>query len=238
MGYVRSWDRRATDRVHIFVANSREVQARLQRCYGRPAHVVYPPIDTTSFRPGEEQGDYFLAVSRLVPYKRVALAVEAFTQLGLPLKVVGTGRAMRDLQKIAGPSVELLGWQSRQRLGELYAGCRAFILPGKEDLGMTALEAQSAGRPVIAFGEGGALETVISGETGLHFTPQSVDALVQAVRDFQGMEWDKERIRGHALQFDRSVFLREMDRIVRKAWAQHRGEAPQPSASRTGQALS
>jgi glycosyltransferase involved in cell wall biosynthesis len=227
MGYVRRWDRRATDRVHVFIANSRETRTRLQRYYGRPAHVVYPPIDTTFFVPQEEQGDYFLVVSRLVSYKRVDVAIQAFARLGLPLKVVGAGRAMRKLAKIAGPTVELLGWQSRERLRDLYAGCRGLVLPGKEDLGMTALEAQSAGRPVIAYGEGGALETVIPRETGLHFVPQTVDALINAVQVFQGMSWDKERIRRNALQYKRSIFLREMDQIVRQTWAQHGGDAHQ-----------
>jgi glycosyltransferase involved in cell wall biosynthesis len=226
MAYVRRWDLRGTDRVHLFVANSQEVKARLQRHYGRSAQVVYPPIETTFFLPQEEQGNYFLLVSRLVPYKRVDLAVRAFTQLGLPLKVVGTGRAMGRLARIAGPTVELLGWQPRERLRELYAGCWALVLPGKEDLGMTALEAQAAGRPVIAYGEGGALETVIPGETGIHFVPQTGEALIKAVRDFQGMSWDKERIRRHALQFDRRVFLREMDRVIQQAWKQHRGDLP------------
>lgn len=227
MGYVRSWDRQATHRVDVFVANSREVRSRLQRYYNRPAHVVYPPIDTTFFVPQEKPGDYFLAVSRLVQYKRVDLAVQACTRLGLPLKVVGEGREMRKLAKIAGPTVELLGWQSRDRLRDLYAGCRAFILPGEEDLGMTALEAQAAGRPVIAYGAGGALETVIPGETGIHFSPQSVDALVSAIEEFRGIEWDQQGIRRNALLFDEEVFIREMKRIVEESWSQFTG-GPQP----------
>ena len=223
MGYVRNWDRQATDRVDVFVANSREVQTRLQRYYTRPAHVVYPPIDTTFFVPQEKPGDYFLAVSRLVKYKRVDLAVQACTQLGLPLKVVGEGREMRTLAKMAGPTVELLGWQSRDRLRDLYAGCRAFILPGEEDLGMTALEAQAAGRPVIAYGKGGALETVIPGETGIHFSPQTVDALISAIEEFRGIEWYQQCIRRNALLFDEEVFIKEMSRIVGESWSQFTG---------------
>ncbi len=207
----------------VFVVNSREVQTRLQRYYNRPSHVVYPPIDTTFFVPQEKPGDYFLAVSRLVQYKRVDLAVQACTQLGLPLKVVGEGREMPKLAKMAGPTVELLGWQSRERLRDLYTGCRAFILPGEEDLGMTALEAQAAGRPVIAYGAGGALETVIPRETGIHFFPQTVDALLSDIEEFQGIEWDQERIRRNALLFDEEVFIKEMSRIVGESWSQFTG---------------
>ena len=228
MGRVRSWDHRCRDRVQVFIANSKEVQSRLQRYYGRSSHVVYPPIDTTYFSPRGEPGSYFLTVSRLVQYKRVDLAVQACTQLGLPLKVVGEGREMAKLVGMAGPTVELLGWQSRERLRELYAGCRGFILPGKEDLGMTALEAQASGRPVVAYGDGGALETVINGETGIHFAPQTVDALIRALERFQGMHWDRERIRRNALLFDREVFMREISRIVRESCSEFDGSDPKP----------
>lgn len=228
MGRVRGWDQRCTDRVQVFIANSKEVQCRLQRYYGRSSHVVYPPIDTAFFSPQGEPGNYFLIVSRLVQYKRVDLAVQACTQLGLPLKVVGEGREMGKLAGMAGPTVELLGWQSRERLRELYAGCRGFILPGKEDLGMTALEAQACGRPVVAYGDGGALETVVTGETGIHFTPQTVDALIRALERFQGMHWDGERIRRNALLFDREVFMREISRIVRESCSKFNGSDPKP----------
>ena len=171
------------------------------------------PASRSTALPPEELGDYFLTVSRLVQYKRVDQAVQAYTQLGLPLKVVGEGREMGKLAGMAGPTVELLGWQSRERLRELYAGCRGFILPRKEDLGMTALEAQASGRPVVSYCEGGALETVVAGETGIHFAPQTVDALIGALGRFQGMHWDKERIRRTALLFDRGVFMREISRI-------------------------
>ena len=228
MGRVRSWDRRCTDRVQVFIANSREVQSRLQRYYGRSSHVVYPPIDTAYFSPQAEPGNYFLTVSRLVKYKRVDLAVQACTKLGLPLKVVGEGREMEKLAGMAGPTVELLGWQSRERLRELYAGCRGFILPGKEDLGMTALEAQASGRPVVAYGEGGALETVVSGETGIHFAPQTVDALISALERFQWMPWDREPLRRNALLFDRETFVREISRIVRESWSEFKGSDPIP----------
>ena len=231
MAYVRRWDRKATQRVNVFVANSLEVQSRLQRYYGRSAEVVYPPIDTEYFLPGDAQGDYFLVVSRLVPYKRVDLAVQAFAEMRLPLKVVGDGRAIGELQKLAGPTVEFLGRQPRERLRDLYSRCRALVLAGKEDLGMTSLEAQAAGRPVIAHGAGGALETVVPGETGVHFAPQTVEALIKSVRDFQGMVWDTDRIRRNALRYDQSVFLREMDLIVREHCADTRGADVVPAES-------
>lgn len=225
--YVRVWDAASTPRVDHFVANSYEVARRLRRYYGREAYVVYPPIDTDFFQPEDVEGDYFLVVSRLVPYKRVELAVEAFNRLKLPLKVVGAGSELGRLKRLAGPAVEVLGWQPRERLRELYAGCRALILPGKEDLGMAALEAQSAGRPVIAHGAGGALETVFPGETGLHFGPQKVEAIINAVRQFEGMRWDKALIRRHAIQFDRRVFLERMANFIHEAWSRHIGEGHQ-----------
>ncbi|MFQ5873868.1 MAG: glycosyltransferase [Dehalococcoidia bacterium] len=228
MHYVRVWDASATPRVDLFVANSREVAQRIRRYYGREAQVVYPPIDTDYFLPGNQDGEYFLLVSRLVPYKRVDLAIEAFNHLGLPLKVVGSGREMGRLRRLAGPTVELLGWQPRERLRQLYAGCRALILPGKEDLGMTSLEAQATGRPVIAYGAGGALETVVPGETGVLFPSQRVEALMVAIGHFNGMVWDKERIRHHALQFDRRVFLERMEQLVWEAWGNHIAEAGEP----------
>lgn len=221
MKYLRRWDTQSTAGVHAFVANSQEVRQRIERCYSRSAQVVYPPIDTGFFVPQQHHGDYFLVVSRLVPYKRVDLAVQAFTRLALPLKVVGTGREMARLSRMAGPTVELLGWQPREHLRDLYAGCRALVVPGKEDLGMAALEAHSAGRPVIAYGEGGALETVIPGETGIHFTPQTVEGLIQALQQFGRSTWDPQHIRSHALNYDEGVFLSEMRRTVARNWESH-----------------
>lgn len=228
MHYVRMWDASANPRVDQFVATSREVARRIHRYYGRDAEVVYPPIDTDYFLPEAWDEDYFLVVSRLMPYKRVDLAIEAFNRLRLPLKVVGTGRELGRLKRMAGPTVEVLGWQPRERVRDLYASCRALIHPSKEDLGMTALEAQSAGRPVIAYGAGGALETVIDGETGLFFDSQDVSSLVGAVRRFEGLSWDKGCIRRNALRFDRRLFLDRMQEIISRAWADHLGELKGP----------
>lgn len=216
MHYVRMWDASAGPRIDQFVANSHEVARRIRRYYGREAKVVYPPIETDYFLPEDRDEEHFLVVSRLISYKRVDLAIEAFNRLRLPLKVVGAGRDLARLRKLAGPTVEVLGWQPKERVRELYAGCRALVLPGKEDLGMTALEAQSAGRPVIAYAAGGALETVINGVTGLFFNSQDVNALMDAVARFQGMTWDKQLTRRHALRFDRQVFLDRMEQIIQQ----------------------
>src|SRR5262245_39977326 len=157
---LRRWDRRTASRVRHFVAISRFVADRIRRAYGRSADVIYPPVDVSRFRIEETTGDYYLVVSALAPYKRVDLAVEAASRLGRRLVVVGTGPEERRLRPLAGPHVEFLGWRDDADVADLYARCRALIFPAIEDFGITPLEAMASGRPVIALGRGGALETV------------------------------------------------------------------------------
>jgi glycosyltransferase involved in cell wall biosynthesis len=213
---LRALDRRAGRRVDVYVANSNTVSDRIRHAYGREARVVYPPVDVERFAASEpvEIEPYLLAVSRLVPHKRIDLAVDACTRAGIPLKVVGTGRAMERLQAGAGPTVEFLGWQSDERVAELLRHCQAFILPGAEDFGITAVEAQATGRPVIAYGAGGALESVIDGETGLFFTEQSARSLQDAIERLTRISWDAERIRANASRYNRSRFRHEIADIV------------------------
>jgi glycosyltransferase involved in cell wall biosynthesis len=166
------------------------------------------------FMPSDGHDDYFLSLGRLIPYKRVDLIVEACTRLNLPLKVGGTGRDMERLKSIAGPSVEFLGFVPDEQLPELFARCRAFVFPGLEDFGITPVQAQATGRPVIAYAGGGALDTVIHQKTGLHFAEQTVENLMQTLQQFNETDFDPAAIRQHALQFDSAVFHQKISNYV------------------------
>jgi glycosyltransferase involved in cell wall biosynthesis len=187
--YVREFDRRAAQTVTAFIANSRFVQDRIKSCYQRNSVVIHPPINVDDFA-GEvrKPDDFYLVVSQLAPYKRVDIAVAACTQLGRKLIVIGEGSERRRLEAMAGPAVTFLGAQPLSVLREHYQRCRAFLFPGIEDFGIAPLEAQAAGRPVIAFRRGGALETVIDRETGLFFEKQTPDSLNACIRCFEAME--------------------------------------------------
>jgi len=213
--WLRHWDKRAADRVHHFIAISSDIQARIEQYYGRESVIIYPPVDVVErFAPVPQQEDYFLSLGRLIPYKRVDLIVEACTRLNLPLKVGGVGRDMEKLKAIAGPSVEFLGFVPDQDLPGLFARCKAFVFPGLEDFGITPVQAQAAGRPVIAFAGGGALDTVIEGKTGVLFREQTVKSLMEALQGFDADAFDPQTIRQHALQFDSSVFKQKITSYV------------------------
>ena len=169
---LRMWDVDSTNRIDYIVANSYNVARRIRKFYRREAAaVIHPPVETKkySIAPPDEVGDHFLIVSRLLGYKRIDLAIEACNRMGHPLRIIGTGPELKALQKIAGPTVTFLGSPSDSEVAREYSRCRALILPGEEDFGITPLEAMASGRPVVAFGAGGALETVIDGGTGLFF---------------------------------------------------------------------
>ncbi len=207
--YVRLWDVATTSRVDAFVANSREVAGRIWRYYGRAAAIIPPPVDLPTYRP-EPVGDFYLAGGRLIPYKRLDLAVHAFSALGLPLKVFGDGRDRAALEAAAAPNVEFLGYVSEELRRELFARCRAFIFPGEEDFGITPLEAMAAGRPVIAYAAGGALDSIVEGVTGRFFRTQSAAALAAAVAASRADQYDSAAIRRHAEGFGRDVFMERM----------------------------
>lgn len=222
LAWLRVWDRLAAERVDRFIAISGEIKRRIAKYYRRDAEVIYPPVDTQRFVPASSYDDYFLTVGRLVPYKRVDLAVQACTRLGLPLKVGGSGRDLPRLQEMAGPSVEFLGRVPDDELPELMARCKAFIFPGVEDFGITPVQAMAAGRPVIAYARGGALDTVVEGLSGAFFDEQSVESLCDALARFDPTDYDPLAIRRHAEQFDAALFRRQIADYVARAYEEQR----------------
>jgi glycosyltransferase involved in cell wall biosynthesis len=216
IGVLRRWDYEAAQRVDHFVAISREIQDRVQRFYGRESSVIHPPVDTHRFRPSRERDDYYLVVSRLVPYKRIDLAVRAFNRLGLPLVIAGDGRDRGVLEALAGPTVTFLGYVPDEALPALFARCRAYVLPGREDFCIAPVQAQAAGRPVIAYGAGGALDTVVPGETGAFFHEQTAEALAEAVRACDADAMDPDACRANAERFAVAVFTEKLGRFVRQ----------------------
>jgi glycosyltransferase involved in cell wall biosynthesis len=222
LSYLRVWDRLAAERVDRFVAISTEVQRRVEKYYRRDSEIIYPPVDIDRFRPAASYDDYFLIVGRLIPYKRVDLAVQACTRLNLPLKVGSTGRDLARLKAVAGPTVEFLGRVPDDVLPGLVAGCRAFLFPGAEDFGIAPVEAMAAGRPVIAYASGGALDTVIEGVSGTLFREQSVESLCDALRRFDPDAYDPSVIRRHAEQFAAAVFRQKMSDYIAQAFEEHR----------------
>jgi len=223
---LRRWDYAAAQRVTHFIAISTEIQRRIRQYYQRDSVIIYPPVDTGRFQPSAVVEDYFLVVSRLIPYKRIDLAVQAATRLGAPLKIAGRGRDLERLQALAGPTVEFLGYVPDDALPDLMARCRAFIFPGLEDFGIAPVQAQAAGRPVIAYGGGGALDTVIPGVTGEHFHASTVEALMAAMADLDASRYSPARLRAHAERFDAAVFNRQITAFVEQAWDAFRQRRP------------
>lgn len=221
ISYLRQWDAASSRNVDQFVAISRAVQERIKACYGRDSAVIHPPVDTSHFAIEKEQGDYFLVVSRLIPYKRIDLAVQAFNDLGLPLWIAGEGRDRIALQSMAGPNIRFLGAVAEEEVPRLVAGCRAFIFPGEEDFGIAPVEAMAAGRPVIAYGKGGSLDTVVDGVSGLLFVEPTAEALAEAVSRFRDADFDPHPIRQHARSFDTRVFKDKMVRFVAEKAKEH-----------------
>jgi len=214
--WMQRWERAAAARTDAMVAISTEVQDRIRRYYGRESTVIYPPVDTGRFAsaPVRRGGDYFLIISRLIPYKRIDLAVQACTELGLPLWIGGNGRDRAHLEAMAGPTVRFLGYVPDQDLASLMAGCRAFLLPGLEDFGLTPVQAMAAGRPVIAYAGGGALDSVVEGVTGAFFHEQTPESLAAAIQAWDESDFDPEVIRGHARRFDGELFKARFQALV------------------------
>ncbi|MBA3450789.1 MAG: glycosyltransferase [Chloroflexia bacterium] len=224
--YLRLWDVTSAQRVDRFVGISRAVATRIRKYYGREADIIYPPVDTARFTPNGASGDYYLTVGRLVPYRRIDLIVDAFNELGLPVKIVGVGRDRARLQSRARANVEFLGKVDDNTLTGLYANCRAYLFPGEEDFGIAPVEAQAAGRPVVAYAAGGALDTVQDGETGALFHEQTSSALIEAVRRLERTSFDARRIRANAERFSVSVFRERFGEYVVGSHREWRLRAP------------
>ena len=209
-GRIRREDFIGSSRPDYFVANSHHVATRIAKYYRRDARVIHPPVDVDKFRSlPRAEGDYYLYLGRLVPYKRADLAIAACRRLGRKLWVVGGGRAQERLRSIAGPETTFLGHLPEEELLRVLAGARALVFPGEEDFGIVPVEAQAAGVPVVAYGAGGVTETVIDGETGVLFEPQTVDALCEAILRFESMSFDEQRLRQHSVQFAPGRFRSE-----------------------------
>jgi len=226
MHYLRMWDVASSQRVDHFICVSKHVENRIKKFYRRKAEVIHPPVDTKRFRLRTEKENYFLIVSSFVPYKRVGLAVEAFNRLGYPLKIVGSGPVEKGLRSKARSNVEFLGWLPDEAVADRYSRCRALIFPGEEDFGIVPLEAMASGKPVIAYGRGGALETIIpynqdvnasrEAPTGIFFQEQNSDSLIDAVERFCEIEreFDPAAIRNHTLHWDREIFKEKIKKCI------------------------
>ena len=235
--WLQNWDVKTSRRVNKFIANSRYVKKRIKKYYGKEATVIHPPVDTELFTPTstEERKDYFLTLSAFAPYKRLDLAVEAFNQLGMPFFVIGEGQDEKRLKEMAKPNIHFEGWLDISKIRSYLNRCRAFVFCGEEDFGITPLEAQAMGRPVIAFGRGGALETVIPDNqswkpeteipqastyqpTGVFFYEQTPEALINAIKHFESIEsqFDSDTIRNHAQKFDGSVYTKRMQNFIQE----------------------
>lgn len=213
---LRVWDQTSAMRVDHFIANSPVVAERIAKYYRREAVVIPPPVEAQRFPfdPATQPEEYFLIVSRLIPYKRIDLAIEACNQLQLPLVIIGSGRDEARLRRLAGPTIRFMGRLSDEEVLHYYTHCRAFLFPGEEDFGITPLEAQAAGRPVIAYGAGGALASIIEGVTGLFFREQTGASLAATLAAFDERQFDAQAIRNHALEFDLPRFHRRILQFI------------------------
>ena len=222
---LRQRDFDSAQRVDSFVANSHNIAGRIRKYYRREVDaVIYPPVETGRFTaaPAEEIGEHFLVVSRLVGYKRIDLAIEACNRLHVPLRVVGTGPEGRALRRLAGPTVQFLGRLTDAQVAHEYARCRALIFPGEEDFGLTPVECMASGRPVVAYGRGGALETVTAGKTGVFFGEQTPEAVMEALQAVMALQIVPEVLQAEAFKFDTSVFAQKMTAFVGQALETHR----------------
>lgn len=220
LNYLRLWDEAASARPDVYLANSEFVASRVKKYYGRRAEVVCPPVKTGRFYLSGKDNDYFLMLARFLPYKKIDLAIAAFNALGWPLKIIGDGPDSKRLKKMAGPNIEFAGLVAEKNLPNYFAHCRAFIFPQEEDFGISAVEAMAAGRPVIAYRGGGALEIVEEGKTGLFFNEQTPEALIGALKKFNPADFSARYIRRQAERFDKEVFKKKIKKIVAQSLAE------------------
>ena len=244
---LQQWDVESNAHVSRFIANSHNVAERITRQYGRSACVVYPPVDWQAYQVSHRHEGFFLMVTAFAPYKKVDLAIAAANELELPLKIIGQGQDEKRLRRMAGPTVEFLGWQPDHRVRDFYSRCLAVLFPGEEDFGIVPLEAMATGKPVIAYGKGGALETIVplnplpkhgenhlergaqtrgspSGPTGVFHYEQSVQAMIEAIQLFKQhlTDFDPDAIRDHVEPFDRSHFKQQVQQVIMSGYHEFR----------------
>lgn len=219
MGNVRMWDFLASDRVDLYVANSRHVRNRIKKYYRKDAQVLYPPVDTYKFKPNKTHQDYFLIVSALTPFKKIDLAVQLFNKIEKQLIIIGSGNEYEYLKSIAGPTVHVLGYKEDKVVREYLENCRAFIMVNEEDFGIAPVEAMACGKPVLAYGKGGVLETVVPGETGEFFYEQTIEAMEDGLGRLilNEPKYSAEKIHKHAVRFAHKNFVESFKSIVKKA---------------------
>ncbi len=217
---LRIWDRLSAERVDHFMANSNTTKQRITKYYGKPSTVIHPMIDAKQYQSADHTKGYYLAVGRLIPYKKFDLIVDTFNQIGLPLKIVGTGIMEGELRKRAKSNIEFLSYVPDDELERLYAECEALIFPQLEDFGITPLEAMASGRPVIAYGKGGALDTVIDGKTGVLFDKQTPMHLKKAIEEYQTnkSKFIRKDLQEHAAQFDKTQFQKKLMDYIERKW--------------------
>lgn len=217
LSHLRMWDRMSADRVDRFIAISQATAARIAKYYRRDSTIVHPPVRVRPISVSRDSEDYFLLVSRLMPYKRVDLAIEAFNRLGFPLRIVGSGPEEAQLRRQAKPHIRFMGSLGDAELAGCYSRCRALVFPAIEDFGIVMVEAQAYGKPVIACAGGGASEIVLDGQTGVLFSDQTSTALAYAVNRFEEMKFHPVRVREHALKFDEAEFRNRILQLVEEA---------------------
>ena len=228
--YLRMWDVTSSHRVDFFVAISRHVQKRIKKFYGRESIVIYPPVDCDFFQPlpsSDQQGDYFLMVTAFAPYKSIDLVIHAFNRLGTPLFIIGDGQERRKLERFAKKNIEFLGWQGNEEVRNYYRECKAFVFPGEEDFGIAPVEAQACGKPVIAYGRGGVLESVIAfpkeNPTGVFFDHLTPESLSEAIDLFERNidQFDSRQIRRNALPFHKNNFREKIKSFIEEKYKEH-----------------
>jgi glycosyltransferase involved in cell wall biosynthesis len=216
MQVFREWDQRAAARVDQFAAISKAVSQRIQRAYQREACIIYPPVEVERFKPAPKRDDYYITVTRLVAHKRVDILMQAFSQLNLPLLILGEGPELPRLKNMASPNIHFLGYQSDESVSALLGKARGFVCATEEDFGIAIVEAQAAGCPVIAYGQGGALETVIDGSTGIFFAEQTAECLMDALQRYERSysNFHTPDLVRNAQKFDRDRFINEFKEFV------------------------
>lgn len=233
--YIRMWDARTSHGVDAFIANSQFVARRIEKVYGRDSTVIHPPVDTDTFTPGGYKEDFYLTASRMVPYKKLELVVDAFSSMpDKMLVVIGNGPDFVKIKARAGSNVQLLGHQPVEVLRDHLQRARAFVFAAKEDFGITPLEAQACGTPVIAFGKGGATETILPGQTGLFFHEQTAASIQKAIEHFETLDsFSANRCRAHAEQFSIPRFRDELEEFVEREWESFRPKRAVTKESRS-----